>query len=968
VSQTQKYCLQLNDEIINFQCPNKLKNNFFKIISINAQSLANVDHVLVFRHLLSEQVVDLIAVSETWLNSKHSDKLCNVEGYTLIRNDREGMRGGGVAFFVKNSISFTILSTSPTRHDPTQVEFIICEVTLNDTKILIAVIYRRPERHCKFEHFFNELQKHTPTHDETILLGDFNINFLDNTNKTANFLSTLEDFNMFRLPIDNTHKSHNALTTIDAIFISAELEYNCFGKLPNLLSAHEILFIVLPLSHSSECADDEIKIREFDSMQSDVLLERALLLDWPLCSAPQCVDEKVSKFNEMLIGFYDANLPIKLLKVKRKFKPMLPDSIKSAIRCRDRLRKLAYQVNSFVNNVFDLYRVAKNKVKQLVSTFHKDIIFSKLNELKDSNKIWSKLRSLGLVKQKSHLNKMPEDLDVLAAGLTAVPDVDNSKVKLDYNLEFRPQGDKFYFSYVHPVDIKKAMFDIVTSAEGIDGICIKMLKKIWEAIINSVTNIINSSLQLSCFPSLWKKAFLCPIPKVRNPLSVKDFRPISMLCTLSKILEKVVHDQILTYLNAHNLFDPFQSGYRKLYSTATALLKITEDLRQALFKRRVVLIVFLDFSKAFDCVNHELLLRKLSQLNFSDPAVEWFRSYLTGRQSAVKDKNGKFSKWVDMKSGVPQGSVLAPLLFSLYTHDISKILKNRCKYHIYADDIQLYIECSPSELDEAIQIMNFILGDIVTWTESHGLKLNPTKTQAMLIATQNTRARINLQSLTPLTLNGTQLEFTDTVKNLGVFFDKHLVWDRHISSICQKVYGTLNSLQKFRAMTPESIRLRLVKSLILPHFDYCSFSYCNINAGQRKRLEVLLHAAIQYVYNVPFASRLTPYYVKAEILKVQERYDLEILLMTHKIVHKNCPSYLTDFVTLASDTSVRTTRAHKFKLRTPRVGVDAAENSFVVKSSRLWNNLPEKLCANSNINSFKAALKNMYFESYRQAI
>jgi hypothetical protein len=131
------------------------------------------------------------------------------------------------------------------------------------------------------------------------------------------------------------------------------------------------------------------------------------------------------------------------------------------------------------------------------------------------------------------------------------------------------------------------------------------------------------------------------------------------------------------------------------------------------------------------------------------------------------------------------------------------------------------------------------LGDIVTWTESHGLKLNQTKSQAMMrIATQNTRARINLQTLTPLTLNGTQLEFTDTVKNLGVFFDKHLVWDRHISIICQKVYGSLNSLQKISGNnTREHLRLRLVKSLILPHFDYCSFAYCNINAGQRKRLQ-----------------------------------------------------------------------------------------------------------------------------------
>jgi Reverse transcriptase (RNA-dependent DNA polymerase) len=696
------------------------------------------------------------------------------------------------------------------------------------------------------------------------------------------------------------------------------------------------------------------------------LLERALLVDWPLCSSRQSMDEKVEVFKEMLLNFYDKNLPLKTLKIKRKFKPKLPSSIKSAIRHRDNLRKLAYSVSRFFN-IFEAYRVAKNKVKQLILTFHKNVIFSKLNELRCSNQIWSNLRNLGLVKEKSFSSKLPDNLNDLADGLTAVPDIDSSKIKLDYNLQSRLHGEKFYFAFAPPIKIKEAMFDITTSAEGCDGICIKMLKKIWEIIIPSVTNIVNSSMQMSIFPSAWKKSILSPIPKVRNPSGVKDFRPISLLCTLSKVLEKVVHDQILAYLNTQNIFDPFQSGYRKLYSTATALLKITEDFRNALFKRRVVLVVFLDFSKAFECVNHELLLRKLSQLNFSDPVVEWFRSYLIDRQCAVKGKKGQISKWVKVTSGVPQGSVLGPLLFSLYTHDISKILRHRCKYHIYADDIQLYIECSPSELDQAIQIMNFILGDIVTWTESHGLKLNPTKTQAMLIATQNTRARINLPTLTPLTLNGTQINYTDTVKNLGIFFDKHLAWDKHISSICQKVYGTLNNLQKFRGMTPEIIRLRLVKTLILPHFDYCCFAYCNINLGQRKRLQVLLHAAIQYVYNVPFSSRLTPYYVKAEILKVRERYDLEILLMTHKIVNKNCPSYLSDFVELVSDTSSRTSRAHKLKMKTPRVGIDVAENSFIVKSSRLWNNLPEKLCSNSNIDSFKSSLKNMYLEGYKEA-
>ena len=228
--------------------------------------------------------------------------------------------------------------------------------------------------------------------------------------------------------------------------------------------------------------------------------------------------------------------------------------------------------------------------------------------------------------------------------------------------------------------------------------------------------------------------------------------------------------------------------------------------------------------------------------------------------------------------------------------------------------------------------MNFILEDVARWSESHGLKLNPTKTQAMLFATQNTHTKINTHNLTHLTLNGTDIKYFDTVKNLGVTFDKYLSWDKQISSVSQKVYGTLNNLNKFRAMTPESIRLRLIKTLVLPHLDYCSFAYCNISKEQEKRLQLLLNAAIYYVYDVPFAARLSPYFLKSAILRVQERHELEILLMTHKIVHQNCPPYLHDLLKFVSDVSSRSSRAHKFKLSIPLVGAGAPENSFSVKA------------------------------------
>jgi exonuclease III len=919
-------------------------------MSINAQSLANVDHIAVFRNLLSQNVIDVAAVSETWLKSKHPDKLCSVNGYQLVRNDREGLGGGGVALFVKNNLKLKILDSSPNSFDPSRAEF---------------AIYRRPQEKCKFDTLFESLHKHILTHDNIILLGDFNIKFNKNTTHTKRLISKLEDLNLTRLPINNTYRQNGYVSTIDAIFTSTHLSYNCFGALPNLLSSHDILYAVFPLE-VNECEADSYSIREFHTVPQEELLDRAMQIDWSCTNAQFSLEDKVSQINTKILDFYNEHLPIKTMKVKRKFQPKLPDSIQSAIANRDKLRKLATKVSHFFN-YFDLYRAAKNKVKQLIATFHKNVIYSKLNNLIGTDHIWKTLRNLGLVKDKSFSKSLPEDLNELAQSLTKCPDIDESKIKFDSNLAPRPAGEKFYFSHAQPVKVKNAIFDIDSAAEGNDGICVKMIKLIWQTLVFPITHIVDTSLQTSTFPDIWKSAILSPVPKIRNPVNIKDFRPISLLCILSKVTEKIAVEQIIDFLNTNNILDPFQSGYRTLYSTATALLKITEDMRNAVFKKRVVVSVFLDFSKAFDCVNHKILIRKLTQLNFSHPVVAWFESYLSGRKYAVKGRNGARSEWVKVDRGVPQGACLSPLLFSLYIHDISSILQNRCKYHIYADDIQLYIDCDLSDLHEAIKTLNLVLDDIAKWSEQHGLKLNPTKTQAMLIATDKTQKQINKLNLPKLTLTGTHILFSDTVKNLGVFFDTTLSWDRHISAICQKIYGSLNNLQKFRSMTPQTIRLQLVKSLLLPHFDYCSFVYCNITSAQRKRLQNLMHAAINYAYDVPFASRLSKYYHKAEILQLHDRHALEILLMTHKIVHKNCPSYLSDMFTMSNSVNTRNTRSHKFKIYVPRVGVTAPENSFVVKAARLWNDLPADLCSNPNIDAFKSALRFKFLQSYKEA-
>jgi hypothetical protein len=241
--------------VIHFNGHGKSANNFLKVVSINAQSIANSDHMNILRHLLSNQSVDIVAISETWLKSKTTDKFCSVNGYKLIRNDREGKGGGGVAIYVKNTIKFKILATSPNIFDPKQVEYIFCQITLNNTQIVIAALYRRPYNDCSFDTFLHKMQHLRLKYDSIIMLGDFNVHFTENTNTTNKILSKFDDLDFTRLPINITYDTK---TTVDAIFVTPHILHNCFGKLPNLLSAHahDILFAVFNAPQQDASGDE----------------------------------------------------------------------------------------------------------------------------------------------------------------------------------------------------------------------------------------------------------------------------------------------------------------------------------------------------------------------------------------------------------------------------------------------------------------------------------------------------------------------------------------------------------------------------------------------------------------------------------------------------------------------------------------------------------------------------------------
>lgn len=689
------------------------------------------------------------------------------------------------------------------------------------------------------------------------------------------------------------------------------------------------------------------------------LLIDAEKLNWTQTESFDSITDKVDFLNDSIISLFDDHAPVRYVKIKHAPSPWMTDIIKSAMARRDRaFRK--YKRNRSQDN-WDAYKKLRNRCNQQIRNAKRRHISEQI-ELATPAGLWKFLRTLGLGKAKAPDTKISINLNLLNTFFSTSNKL-SPQIKHETLINIPsiplPNTAPFCFSSVSQDMIKKTMLSMKSKAVGNDNIGRVMLMYIIDVILPTITHIVNYSLLSSTFPAQWRQAHVIPLPKVSNPTLPNEFRPISILPFLSKLIESVTHKQITQYLLNENLFNSVQSGFRVGHSTTTALLKVTEDIRNAMEDSQVTILVLIDFSNAFNAVDHELLLAVLPRLNFSPSVVNWFSSYLQGRSQQVQ--NGEDSSdWCGVDAGVPQGGILSPLLFSIFINLLSPNL--RCNYHFYADDLQLYYSTSPDNMSKAINFINADLLRLCRWSDSYGIKVNPNKCQAILVGSSRQLGKVDLSNSPSLLFNHCPIPFTPTVKDLGVIIDSNLKWNAQVQEISRKFYASLHSILRLKHFLPIKTKISLVNTLLLPIIFYADICFLDLTEDLLNKLDRLLNACIRFIFNLRKYDHVSEYRAKIKWLPIRERRNVRILCLLFTVLKDPySPVYLKQMFQFRKDTHDRELRSSNSLTLAPLQHRSSfVDKSFAVVAVRLWNGLPDIIQKARDKVTFKRLVTELY--------
>ena len=683
-------------------------------------------------------------------------------------------------------------------------------------------------------------------------------------------------------------------------------------------------------------------------------------VDWQNIVTCETIDIAADFFTNNLIAAAKSCMPAKKVIDRGNDKPWITNEIKLLIRKKESVHKLAKEIGLVW--CWEWFKRCRNDLTNMIRKRKEEYMLDIENRINSDetygSKCWWKLVNQFAIKKGfstpdippiQYDNKvyyLPEEKAEafnkhFSSNSMVIGENDDLPVLNEENVVI-PQliiTEEMITNVIKKIDPNKAV--------GPDSVHNKILIKAVDVIATPLTMLLNRSLNEMKFPTSWKVANVTPIFKKGERDLCGNYRPVSLLSCVGKIMEKCVQIHVFNFLKSQNLLTTCQSGFIPGDSTVYQLLAMYDDFCKALDDKITTQSVFFDISKAFDKVWHQGLIHKLHCIGIRGALLCWFTDYLRDRRQAVVIK-GKSSTYRPIKAGVPQGSVLGPLLFLVYINDIVKNIDSTVK--LFADDTSMYL--SLGDTVERSRLLNSDLRKIINWSQKWKVHFNPLKTELMNVSNQQ-----QVETL-PLMFGQETLQATDKHKHLGVIIQSNCKWDNHIDSLITKSRLLIACLRSYKYQFNRKTLKTIYSSFILPHLDYADVIWDNCTDRLSDELESLHLDAIRTIIGAVRGTSHIKLYNESGFVTLKERRRRHKLVMYFKIVKGLAPNYISEYLPpLVSSLNPRYHHRYPLERKVPEFRTSLYESSFFISTTYLWNELPEHYKETDSIARFKRLLR-----------
>jgi hypothetical protein len=927
------------------------------------------------KELQSTCKLDVLVLSETKLDASFKQEIFHIEGYSCVRQDKRS-NSGGMMIYISNDIPFSTGSIQICNDD---LECLSIELNISNEKIMLTAMYKNPKTDpVIFKRFFEETCEHMSDHYENIIvIGDLNFNMLqDNMLKTI-----IPTFNFTNVINDVTCSKSSNPTLIDVMLVTKRRKImSTFSKDVGISDFHNLIGGVLRI-HKPTPKTKRVSYRQLSKVDYDKILSdlcETNLMHSLLHS--NNADEACKSIQGQLLNLLDKHAPKKQKIIKKSDFHCMTKELRRAILHRNKLRNKYYKFRS--QHYLSLYKTQRNVVNSIKRQEIRKYFEEKCKTGTRNKDFWKAIKPL-FSKSRTKADSIPlrengeivtDDLQVCnifnkffqSIGSDIGNPEDNDKpiteiisnyanhksvTKISEDIRMQNNQNVFMFRFVTKREVIKIIKSLSSQkAAGYDEIPAKFIKKLSIKLAEPLTLLINQCILENTFPSEMKKANITPLYKKKDKLNKDNYRSVNLLPILSKILEKALFNQVYEYMAP--LFHSYLTGFRKGHGCQDILIRMTEDWRESLDNNLTIGVIAIDLSKAFDCMPHGLLLAKMSAYGFDEDSCKLMGSYLMNRHQRVKIGE-TFSDWVKNIKGVPQGSILGPLLFNIFINDFLYFDFNS-KIYNYADDNTL--SCVESDLTLLKQKLESDCLQAMQWFEFNSMKANASKFQLMFLSRNESLETHSIN----ISIGSTDIRSTHSINILGIELDNKLRFQLHTDEICGQAAKQINALKRIKQHLDKQCKQVIYNTYINSNFNYCSVVWMFINKTNMEKLEKTNKRAMRFVSNRNNMS-YEDMCSHEKQLSVRKRCMKTVAVLMYKLRKNLAPGFLNDLITL-QETQYDMRDNEKFVM--PQYNtVQFGKNSIKYFGAKLWNTLPLRIKEKPSLSTFKSAVTNWLLEN-----